>query len=64
MAILKKTTAMVKPTAAKPAVKATLTKVMVDKKTGKETKSAPVSMKSKSMTSKEFFIDKKIKPKF
>jgi len=66
MAILKKTTVVAKPAAkpaakvaAKPVVKATVTKVMTDKKTGKATKSAPVAMKSKSITAKEFNADKK-----
>jgi len=45
--------------AAKPVVKATITKVMVDKKTGKATTSAPVAMKSKSITEKEFNTDGK-----
>jgi len=67
MAIIKKTTVVAKPAtkpaakaAAKPVVKATMTKVMVDKKTGKATKSAPVAMKSKSITAKEFNTDKKV----
>jgi hypothetical protein len=63
MAILKKTTVVAKP-AAKPVVKATIQKqtVSVNKKTGKTTKSpmsAPVAMKSKSITAKEFNTDKK-----
>jgi hypothetical protein len=66
MAIIKKTTVVAKPAAkpaakvaAKPVVKATVTKVMTDSKTGKATKSAPVAMKSKSITAKEFNADKK-----
>ena len=67
MAILKKTTVVAKPAAktaakpaAKPVVKATVTKVMTDSKTGKATKSAPVAMKSKSITAKEFNTDGKV----
>ena len=73
MAILKKTTVVAKPAAkammkaraeemfkaGKPVVKATMQTIMVDKKTGKETKSAPVVMKSKSITAKEFNTDGK-----
>jgi len=62
MAILKKTTIVAKPAAkptGKPVVKATMQTIMVDKKTGKETKSAPVAMKSKSITAKEFNTDGK-----
>ena len=62
MAILKKTTVVAKPVAKaadKPVVKATMQTIMVDRKTGKETKSAPVVMKSKSITAKEFNTDGK-----
>lgn len=66
MAILKKTTVVAKPTAKpaakaaiKPVVKATVTKVMTDSKTGKATKSAPVAVKMKSITEKEFNTDGK-----
>ena len=65
MAILKKTTVVAKPVAkaaGKPVVKSTLQKTMVDTKNGKVikvTKSAPVAVKMKSITEKEFNTDGK-----